>query len=58
MQSYFEEGFETMVLSGMHDLLASGRILNMIIEVTPSHWEAAGVSIAEGVDEMVKLTDQ
>ena len=37
------EGGETKIMEGMDRLLASGKVLNLIIELTPAHWNQAGL---------------
>ena len=37
------EGGETKIMEGMNQLLASGKVLNLIIELTPAHWNQAGL---------------
>ncbi len=35
------EGAEALVLGGARELLASGRVRNMVVEITSAHWLCA-----------------
>ena len=37
------EGGETKIVQGMHNLMQSNKVLNLIIELTPAHWNQAGL---------------
>jgi FkbM family methyltransferase len=37
------EGGETKIVQGMNNLMQSGKVLNLIVELTPIHWNQAGL---------------